>query len=140
MKDRLTPEQSQHLIELGVDASKASATRYIVSETEVYCGYSREVIVTDGYISDYVDQESIFTLSDILSLLPKEIHDTEIWEQWEHFYLVIETDCNGTWLATYREYSGGEIVMEIGEKVAPELIDALFELLVWCITNKHIEL
>lgn len=117
MKDRLTPGQSQRLIELGVDPSKAS---------------SQNIYMKQGYGFHTPIAQPIFTLSDILSLLPKEIHDAEINVM---FYLTIETDCNGTWLATYREYCGSEIAMEIGEKVAPELIDALFELLVWVLEN-----
>lgn len=31
-------------------------------------------------------------------------------------------------------------VSEFGKKTAPELIDALYELLVLCITNKYVEL
>lgn len=114
MKTKLTPEQSQRLIELGVNPSKAS-------ENTEY-----------GAWADSEHGKPIFALADILSLLPKEICDTEIWKD---FYLTIESDCYNTWLATYREYCGDEIMMEIGEKVAPELIDALFELLCWILKN-----
>ncbi len=57
MKTKLTPKQSQRLIKLGVDPSKASAT-----------------IVTDEY-NEATDnfQHPIFSFFDILSLLPKEI-------------------------------------------------------------------
>lgn len=130
MKDILTTEQSQLLIELGVDPSKASGEKVFIDiHPEVLKG-NAEYARPWGFIPT-------FRLTGILSLLPKEIHDIEINVT---FYLAIETDCNGTWLATYREYRGGEIAMEIGEKVAPELIDALCELLVWCITNKHLKL
>lgn len=130
MKTKLTPEQSQRLIELGVDTSKASGEKVFVDiHPEVLKG-NAEYARPWGFIPT-------FDLSDILSLLPKEIHDTEIYVK---LYLTIETDYNNTWLAAYREYCGGEIVMEIGEKVAPELIDALYELLIWCITNKHLKL
>lgn len=116
MKTNLTPEQSDRLIELGVDPMLASCEQY----------------VDTGQIKNGIElppqPKPVFKLTDILAILPKEIYDEEISVT---FYLVVETDCNNTWLATYREYCGGEIMMEIGEKVAPELIDALFELLCW---------
>lgn len=117
MKTKLTLEQSQRLIELGVDPSKASCFGY-------FAPYGLDDAIPTG--------EPVFDLSDVISFVPKEIHDTEINVT---FYLTIETDCNGTWLATYREYRGGEIMMVAGEKVATELIDALYELLCWTLTR-----
>lgn len=131
MKTTLTPEQSQRLIELGVDPGKASATRYIIAETEVYYGYSREVIVTDGYINDYVGQEPVFTLTDILSLLPKVIKVDGI-----TYNLNIDYPPICQVAASYIDGDGDSLK----GMMCTELIDALFELLVWCITNKHIEL
>lgn len=58
MKLTLTPEQSQRLIELGVDASKASDFEYLDP-------YGLDDTIPTGV--------PIFDLSDILSLLPKEI-------------------------------------------------------------------
>ena len=72
-KQVLSIEQMQHLKELGVDTSKASAKEYIISETESYCGYSRSIVVIDGYIENYIEENIIFTLQDILDLLPVEI-------------------------------------------------------------------
>lgn len=118
IKDKLTLEQSQRLIDWGIDPTEASEKAKVYETIDAKHRWESEM--------------PVFSLSDILRLLPREIRDAEIWE---HFYLTIETDCNNTWLATYREYCGGEIVMEIGEKVAPELIDALYELLVWVLQN-----
>lgn len=135
MKTELTLEQSARLIELGVDASKASATKYEISETETYCGYAREIVVVDGYIDDYLCRENIFTLADILELLPKEIKNVYgdpyglnlNWDKdWEAAYFNV---------AQFMFCQGGVLHY----CTAPELIDALHELLVWCINNKHIE-
>lgn len=115
MKPILTIEQSQHLIELGVDYHKAS-------------------FYSDSDINNYPLKEPLFTLVDLLELLPKEIHDKEMYED---YYLSIETDYQSTWLAAYRSYIGGEIAMEEGSCVAPELIDALYELLCWVIESGY---
>ncbi|MCM1356449.1 MAG: hypothetical protein NC212_08600 [Staphylococcus sp.] len=153
MKTKLTPEQSQRLIELGVAPSKASMCMLYFPESDssepleawqmweengkLLCTLDESqvqdvecVIVPKDADYDLSSKEyyPIFDLSDILSLMPKEIHDAEINVT---FYLTIEADCNNTWLATYREYYGSEIAMEIGEKSCPELIDTLFELLCW---------
>lgn len=116
MKTKLTPSQSQRLIELGVDAKLAS------SSTKVY-----------EQLTERVRWESklpIFDLSDILSLLP-----TEIKIQRNGDTLGMMYHC-GQWRAGY----SNDAVYCDHTKVAPELIDALFELLVWCITNKHLKL
>lgn len=96
MKDKLTPEQSQRLIELGVDVSKASGS------TEVPCG-------------NMICHEKIFTLSDVLSLLLKEINNEDIKHQlYKHNSLLLKSF------------------------VRHELIDGLYELLCWTLTrNKN---
>ncbi|MCM1067159.1 MAG: hypothetical protein NC418_06275 [Muribaculaceae bacterium] len=109
MKTTLTPEQSNRLIELGVDPSKAS-----------------EVKEFDDELSQWTHRgSSLFTLSDILSLLPKEI---EVYYDGEAipFHLVITTNGNG-WEVSYCDNEA--------LKIAPELIDALFELLCWVLKN-----
>lgn len=120
MKDKLTPEQSQRLIELGVDASKASKVHHV-----------------DPYgLDDAVaTNQPIFDLSDVLSLLPKEIK-----HKGDPYGLDINWD--DSWSASYfnavnfvTPYKEGSIAFE----QAPELIDALYELLVWCIANKYLK-
>ena len=115
MKTKLTPEQSQRLIELGVDPSK-------VSNFDVIDNWERG----DGSVIKL----PIFTLSDILSLLPKELCE------WRNG---IRSDChlsmygyNKTWGAMYRLDSGDDF-LEAFEST--ELIDALFELLCWVLKN-----
>lgn len=117
MKDKLTPEQSQRLIELGVDVSKASGS------TEVPCG-------------NMICHEKIFNLSDVLSLLPKEIiADTIMGEDWPCPLSMRWDENRHLWVTAYETLPRPA---DVGN--APELIDALYELLVWCITNKHLNL
>ena len=113
MKDRLTPEQSQRLIELGVDPSKASAFNDLRTEK----------IFSPG-------DKPIFDLSDILSLLPKELCESRDG---------IRSDChlsmygyNKTWGAIYRLNCGDDYLVAFD---SPELIDALYELLCWVLKN-----
>ncbi len=97
MKTELTIEESAKLIERGVDAKLASA---------------------DGYLP-------VFTLPDILNILPKEIFYRGLprplgmeysWEDetWDAYYL------------------GGNHI-----ETAPEFIDSLYQLLIYCINNGH---
>lgn len=81
------------------------------------------------------EEYPIFDLTDILSLLPKELC---VWRDG------IRSDChlsmygfNKTWGAMYRLDNGDDFLEAFD---SPELIDALYELLVWCITNKHLKL
>ncbi len=110
MKDRLTPGQSQRLIELGVDPSKAS---------------SQNIYMKQGYGSRGIFQtpiaQPIFDLSDILSFLPK----SEKGIGGLVFGFSVE---QGRWKAFYDDCPESA-------KHGEELIDALFELLVWVLEN-----
>lgn len=117
MKTKLTPEQSDRLIELGVDPSKASCEQY-VDTGKIKNGFELPP-----------QPKPVFILSDILSLLPKEI------EIGETMILRIKW-AYSAWFASYIDEDGSTT----NGFYKTELIDALYELLVWCITNKHIEL
>lgn len=115
MKDRLTPTQSQFLIELGVDPSKASENMLIIHDTDgcnLHC-------------SEY--KEPIFTLTDILSLLPKEI----IIEGYPYHlnidYPYLIDGVAARYLDEEEDSLTGVLCFE--------LIDALFELLCWVLKN-----
>lgn len=111
MKSKLTPEQSDRLIELGVDPSKASEKTKVYEPIDVNHRWESKV--------------PIFDLSDVLSLLPPEI-DTH--------------PCRGTLGMVYHcgqwrvGYSNYKVFCDY-TKVAPELIDALYELLCWTLTR-----
>lgn len=106
MKDRLTKEQSARLIELRVP--KEMATGYI---TELYHGET-----------EYID---VFSLSDLLEILPKEIENKQC----------ISIDWNfltEKWGVDY-EY------IDNSYHSAEELIEALYELLCWVIENNYLK-
>lgn len=119
MNNLLTHEQSQRLIELGVDLKLAS-------RFNIEC-----------QLDDSVIKFPLFSLSDILSLLPKEITD-----HIGTYRLRMEFGERG-WSAYYVDYGingDDDEPYADGIFIATELIDALYELLVWCITNKHLKL
>lgn len=120
MKDRLTPEQSQRLIELGVDPSNAS---------------KREVVHDPNPKKEYI--ATIFTLTDILTLLPQRIDNLILSIFGTGFDELTEESKKG-WMASYvTEFMEAESKNTIFQ--ASELIDALYKLLLWCITNKHLK-
>lgn len=110
MKTELTTKQSQHLIELGVPKEKASDKWYFAA---VDCYYP------------------IFNLTDLLEILPKELEEDEI------TYRFRMEDYFGGWLVGH--YNKG--IPYYLDKVftAEELIDALYELVIWCIENGHLK-
>ncbi len=117
MKNNLTPEQSQRLIDLGVDASKASDFEYLDP-------YGLDDAIPTGV--------PLFTLSDILSLLPKEIEN----EDGDPYGL--QMDYDEKWEACYFNWVNFTMVGMEGSmhsEFAPELIDALYELLCWVLQN-----
>ena len=113
MKTELTIEESASLIELGVDKKLASMKEFVHIYPEVLKGYA-EYAKPWGWMPK-------FTLTDLLAILPKEIgiEDFEM-----------RTD-RGNWVAMYRVLNGSCFF-------APELIDALYQLLIWVIENGHI--
>ena len=122
MKTKLSIEESARLIELGVDAKLASKHTLGVQTPTDFPNVYRMV---DG-------GEPIFTLADLLSILPKDIIADEQKSD-NHIYvcpLSMRWDVkNMIWEARY-EY------MEYF--TAPELIDALNQLLIWCMENHYI--
>ena len=116
MKTQLTIEQSQKLIELGVDAKLASEREFI-DKTERDSNQFLEI-----------EEYPRFTLTDILSILPKEI---------DGYHLNIEASDDGYDVA-YILYDRNDGLLFLGATpTAPELIDALNHLLIWAITSGH---
>lgn len=116
MKDKLTIKQSKRLIKLGVDPSKAS------DSIEVPCG-------------NMICHEKVFNLTDILSLMPRQIGDYEL------LMLAYSMGHNAAY-AHFRENHHGKLVIDdvIGYMFyTNELIDALFELFEYCIENNHLK-
>lgn len=110
MKTELTFKESAHLIELGIDFTMASISNSSIS--------------TSGAMVIH----PIFTLTDILEILPKEI-EVYCEEELIPLHLDITTSGLGNWEVSYSEINT--------LKTAPELIDALYRILIWCIENGH---
>lgn len=110
MKTQLTAEQSANLISKGVSKDRAS-------EIEEY----------NDPVSQWTHRgQPIYTLTDLLEILPKEIVvdaclcGLSIWQHRARY-----------WITSYIQYSGREIAMQPIAKTAEELIDALYELALW---------
>lgn len=104
MKIRLTREESQHLIDLGAPKEKASENTL---ETRDYCPPYMNTIRDMSY--------PIFTLTDLLEILPKEIAKGQN----------IEMDWGSDiWSVNYVNN-----ISSISQ--AEELIDALYKLTCW---------
>ncbi len=122
MKTQLTAEESAKLIELGVSPGKANGLW---------------LPGTDAIIP--------FALSDILDILPKEIEvdspNADGGIDTEDCYLCTQWCANGDyadnhqWCAFYTP--GFQL---IGDCTAPELIDALYSLLLWCLEKGYVKL
>lgn len=128
MKTTLTPEQSAALIAKGISADKASMVRMDFNGTYAYVSGEEAQTVRDCVNGQfYVEESRMFSLADILSLLPKTIN-----------YETLYIECLGTtWEVGYRcerkTFSISEVIYK------EELIDALYELVLWCIDN-HVKL
>ncbi|MBD5421496.1 MAG: hypothetical protein HDR38_08175 [Treponema sp.] len=114
MKTILTPEESRRLIDLGVDTKLASKRTLGVQ-------------IPTGIPNVYHKKEGgdpIFTLADLLSILPKEI---------KGYHLEMGTN-DDEWYAEY-----DSVRLKDSYTFAPELIDALYQLLIWVIENGYVK-
>lgn len=137
MKKRwLTKKESRRLIKLGVPGDKASKVAWeIVSDSkgEPLSEYDRKCWWKKG-ISEKpfspmnvgltrIEKEDIFTLDDILDILPKALDLDNC----------LQISMNPIESVVYYESYFDEFHV-----IKPELIDALFELLIWVIKKKKI--
>ena len=119
MKTILTIEESQRLIDLGVDPKLASMKEFVPIHPEVLKG-NAEYAKPWGWFPK-------FRLEDILSILPKEING---------YHLNIEASEQGYEVC----YKLWDTYHFMGATESPELIDALYSLLIWCLESKIIKL
>lgn len=119
MKKVLTKAQSAKLIDLGIDTGLASRRQV-------------ENLVNKGLrnTADKYDIFPVFTLEDILSILPKEIYSKDRNLPFYLNIMMLPNLCK----VFYRKYSPKSIVPVMS---APELIDALFQLLIWCLEQGY---
>ncbi len=117
MKTELTPEESAKLIELGVDPKLANGVKRIKEPFGEH---------------EWESELPIFKLTDILAILPKELCE------WRYG---IRSDCHLS-MYNYNDKCGAMYRLDSGDDFlvvfeSPELIDALNQLLIWCINNGH---
>lgn len=112
MKTQLTASESAKLIELGVSPERASERNSSVA----YGNGARGIMKSP--------EIPVFTLADLIDILPKEINR-------EH--LEIGTD-DGEWYAEYNNTT-----LPSSYSFAPELIDALYSLLLWCLEKGYVK-
>ena len=120
MKTQLTIEESAKLIELGVDAKLASKHTFGVQIPTDIPNVYRKV---DG-------GEPIFTLADLFSILPKEI---------DGYHLSIEASNKGYDVDYELWDSIEDRTFFMGSSFAPELIDSLNQLVIYCLENGHLK-
>lgn len=113
MKTTLTKEQSNKLLELGVPANKAYTW---------YLGNNPEAM-----------NDHVFNLTDILEILPKYIEENEVFNE-DKKAVIIMSYFDDTWNCTY-----GVLLHKDGFKCKPELIDALYELLLFVIEEGYLK-
>lgn len=123
MKTQLTAEQSAKLIELGVSPERASEIKVEVKESSRGC--------PNIYCSEV--KRPIFTLADLVSLLPKSIEHGDYAEAKLNIYTrPHRREC---WVAKYIVYAKTIPYDGAGN----ELIDALYEVLYKLLDN-HVKL
>ena len=122
MKTQLTAEESAKLIELGVSPERASE-----SNSSVAYGNGARGIMK-------VPETPIFTLADILDILPKEINAFGIPARLQMYNHPAEY-----WTASYVTYDGGTLTYQNPCSAEKELIDALYSLLVWCLEKGYVK-
>ena len=132
-KQTLSIEQMQHLQELGLDTNNASASWYkpdMDTEYMLMFGHMKKEELVGN-------EESIpaYTLQDVLDVFPKYYHIANIgWTK-----LSIRVHTTKEWEIGY-VYTDELSKYAYGcRKTEKNLIDAAYELLVWCIDNKFVE-
>lgn len=118
MKKNLTIEQSANLIAKGISQNKASE---ISEYADAVSQWTRK-----GY--------SIFTLDDLMKILPREIKR----DKYSTYQFNLIADEVG-WEASYVYYRGDLNDESIGISIDTELIDCIYNLIVWLLDNKYIE-
>ena len=117
-KQVLTSEQMEELGKMGVDLRSASCYMRPNTDTQVHWGKC-----TEPY------SVPLFTIDDVLSMLPEKIeHPTD------DYYLNLQRSY-GYWSASYSAYVKNGVV-DLTYMEDHELIDALYNLLLWYLDFK----
>jgi hypothetical protein len=133
-KQVLDVQQMQHLQELGLEL-KETMLYWVVYEA----GHENNFVTTKENAMEVIDESCgmlpAYTLQDVLDALPKFYHIANI--GWTKLSIRVHTT---------KEWEIGYVYTDELSKYAygcrilgKELIDAAYELLVWCIENKVVE-
>ena len=133
-KQVLSVEQMQHLQELGMELDYNTMLSWILDER----GKDKPLLYISSEAVDYVDFchycLPAYTLQDVLDALPKEIlyENKRCWAS-----IDLEDGFVGYYYENYSLYYKWAYFEEVMKDES--LIDAAYELLVWCIENKFVE-
>ena len=127
-KNVLSISQMQHLQELGLELDYNTVLSWILDER----GKDKPLLCISSEAVDYVDFSHYclpaYTLQDVLDALPEYIYDST-----EQYLLEINM------FFKYIRYSRFNDVLTKRNFDRTPIIDAAYELLVWCIENKFVE-
>lgn len=123
MKVTLTIQESAELIKRGVSANRA-----------------HEIKVYEDPVSEWTHKGCpLFTLADLLSLLPKEITVTMESYDVDRLACLHISSTNEKWYVSYKyEFEEREYWCKMFN--SEELIDALYKLMIWAIAHNHVKL
>ena len=124
LKDQvLSINQVQELIELGFDIRKYATLAVIEAKDGNHYIVDRRLLsINMGFMeTEVIEYFETLSIGDIMDILPEEIEEN----------VLTIFAFGGTWAV------GWEDIQYYGRNT---LIDALFEILKWCIKQKHIEL
>ena len=129
-KQCLDVQQMQHLQELGLDTNNASMCWIKDTEGNRYLSVHDEYC----YEANFMNPVPAYTLQDVLDALPNRIYDKGAFYLGCYDIMIDEHDiCYAKWCGSEIESTYVEI------EIKDNLIDAAYELLVWCIENKFVE-
>ena len=141
-KQVLSVEQMQHLQELGLDISNASSCYYKQEgwEEGYFIALACDIKEKGGLVyyydsfsgKEYILNEVIpaYSLQEVLDALPKMIYPFPVHK------IGFELWIGGGKIFYANMFNLGDVLKARYDK---ELIDAAYELLVWCIENKYVE-
>lgn len=123
-KQVLSVEQMIHLQELGLDTSDGSMCfEWNESDSD------NMVVTSPDADTNYDYYHETYTLQDILDKLPTLIIISS-----DFYKICIEPSC-GYWDIYYYKSDATELISKKSENI----IDAAYEMLCWCIENRHIK-
>ena len=129
-KQVLDVQQMQHLQELGLKLDYNTMLSWIVDER----GKDKPLLCISSEAVDYVDFSHYclpaYTLQDVLDALPKMIYPFPVHKIGFELWI-------GSGKIFYANMFNLEDVLKV--RYDKELIDAAYELLVWCIENCYVE-